>query len=271
MFSSRFNSYQLFLLEQTCHLCEFLFFVCIHITGSNPFEQYQQRQQEAYQGLQSFFEQQRYMQQQHHILQSLNQCYSQLQQQHQDMAVLQQQFQQLFSYNPSSALSENYPSPQRPFTASPNLANTSPMFMNLPFQSPQQPPFSAPVNSQASFSNAYQPPSSAPEFRTAWHPTTGPVSCLNLHTEKLEKALFGIDMLSCSLLCRRFRLERESFCSRIRHVKFYKKNKESWQPHPKGCCFLHPQSCLVINVGHGIDRATIFLLLLFFFSSFDKD
>ena len=153
------------------------FFVCIHITDSNPFEQYQQRQQEAYQGLQSFFEQQRYMQQQHHILQSLNQCYSQLQQQHQDMAVLQQQFQQLFSYNPSSALSENYPSPQRPFTASPNVANTSPMFMNLPFHSPQQPPFSAPVNSQASFANAYQPPSSAPVFRAAWHPTVGPVSC----------------------------------------------------------------------------------------------
>ena len=153
------------------------FFVCIHITGSNPFEQYQQRQQEAYQGLQSFFEQQRYMQQQHHILQSLNQCYSQLQQQHQDMAVLQQQFQQLFSYNPSSALSENYPSPQRPFTASPNVANTSPMFMNLPFHSPQQPPFSAPVNSHASFTNAYQPPSSAPVFRAAWHPTVGPVSC----------------------------------------------------------------------------------------------
>ena len=153
------------------------FFVCIHITGSNPFEQYQQRQQEAYQGLQSFFEQQRYMQQQHHILQSLNQCYSQLQQQHQDMAVLQQQFQQLFSYNPSSALSENYPSPQRPFTASPNVANTPPMFMNLPFHSPQQPPFSAPVNSHASFTNAYQPPSSAPVFRAAWHPTVGPVSC----------------------------------------------------------------------------------------------
>lgn len=41
-----------------------------------------------------------------------------------------------------------------------------------------------------------------------------------------------------------------------------KKIKESWQPHQKGCCFLHPQSCLVINVGHGIDRATFFF---FFF------
>ena len=77
---------------------------------------------------------------------------------------------------------------------------------------------------------------------------------LNLHTEKLKKSLFGIDMLSC----RRFRRVGESFCSRIRHVKFYKKIKESWQPHPKGCCFLHPQSCLVINVGHDIDRATVF-------------
>ena len=49
--------------------------------------------------------------------------------------------------------------------------------MNLPFHGPQQPPFSAPVNSEASFSNAYQPPSSAPVFRAAWHPTVGPVSC----------------------------------------------------------------------------------------------
>ena len=44
---------------------------------------------------------------------------------------------------------------------------------------------------------------------------------LNLHTEKLKKSLFGIDMLSC----RRFRRVGESFCSRIRHVKFQKKNQ----------------------------------------------
>ena len=135
--------------------------------GGNPFEQYQQRQQEAYQGLHSFFDQQRYMQQQHQILQSLNQCYSQLQQQHQDMATLQQQFQQLFTYNPSSALGGSYPSPQRPQTTSPNASNTEyPSFMSLP-------PFSAPSFRQAPFISAYQPPSSAPVFRTAWHPQLG--------------------------------------------------------------------------------------------------
>ncbi|XP_078372053.1 pericentriolar material 1 protein-like isoform X2 [Oculina patagonica] len=142
--------------------------------GGNPFEQYQQRQQEAFQGIQSFFDQQRYMQQQHQILQSLNQCYSQLQQQHQDMATLQQQFQQLFTYNPSSALGNSNPSPLRPQTASPSIFNNaSPSFMNLPSHSGLQPPFSAPLVSQALFTSAYQPPSSAPVFRTAWHPQFG--------------------------------------------------------------------------------------------------
>jgi len=141
--------------------------------GGNPFEQYQQRQQEAYQGLRSFFDQQRYMQQQHQILQSLNQCYAQLQQQHQDMATLQQQFQQLFSYNPS-ALGESNPSPHRPQTATPSVINNaSPSFMSLPSHSVLQPPFSAPLFSQAPFTSTYQPPSSAPMFRTAWHPQFG--------------------------------------------------------------------------------------------------
>ncbi|XP_020606442.1 pericentriolar material 1 protein-like isoform X2 [Orbicella faveolata] len=141
--------------------------------GGNPFEQYQQRQQEAYQGLQSFFDQQRYMQQQHQILQSLNQCYAQLQQQHQDMATLQQQFQQLFSYNPS-ALGDSNPSPHRPQSATPSVINnTSPSFMSLPSHSVLQPPFSAPLFSQAPFTSTYQPPSSAPMFRTAWHPQFG--------------------------------------------------------------------------------------------------
>lgn len=112
------------------------------------------------------------MQQQYQILQSLNQCYSQLQQQHQDMAALQQQFHQLFSYNPSSSVSQSNPSPNRPQTVSPNMStNPSPMFMNLPSNSPLRPPFSAPLSSQAPFTFAYQPPSSAPVFRTAWHPS----------------------------------------------------------------------------------------------------
>ena len=144
--------------------------------GGNPFEQYQQRQQEAYQGLQSFFDQQRYMQQQHQILQSLNQCYSQLQQQHQDMAALQHQFQQLFTYNPSAAASEHNPSPHRPQTVSPIVMNNaSPSFMSLPSYSVLQSPFSAPLVSQSPFTSAYQPPSSAPVFRTAWHPQFGQV------------------------------------------------------------------------------------------------
>lgn len=139
--------------------------------GGNPFEQYQQRQQEAYQGLQSFFDQQRYMQQQYQILQSLNQCYSQLQQQHQDMAVLQQQFQQLFSYNASPAGNQATASPNRPPTASPNITNNaSPMFMNLPSSNIFHPPFSAPLTAQAPFSFAYQAPSSVPVSTTAWHP-----------------------------------------------------------------------------------------------------
>ena len=119
------------------------------------------------------------MQQQYQILQSLNQCYSQLQQQHHDMAVLQQQFQQLFSYNPSPGVSENNPSPLRPQTASPNITNNaSPVFMGLPSHSPLQPPFSAPLFSQASFTrSAYQPPSSAPVFKTAWFPPFGQVGC----------------------------------------------------------------------------------------------
>ena len=90
------------------------------------------------------------------------------------MAALQQQFQQLFSYNPSSAVGESYPSPQRPQTGSPS---NSPMFMSLPVHSPRQPPFSAPVISQAPFSSVYQPPSSAPVFRTAWNPPFGQVGC----------------------------------------------------------------------------------------------
>ena len=141
--------------------------------GGNPFEQYQQRQQEAYQGLQSFFDQQRYMQQQHQILQSLNQCYAQLQQQHQDMATLQQQFQHLFTYNPS-ALGENNPSLHRPQTATPSIINNaSPSFMSLPSHSVLQPPFSGPLFSQAPFTSAHQAPSSASMFRTAWHPQFG--------------------------------------------------------------------------------------------------
>ena len=150
-----------------------LFFLLpMFIVGGNPFEQYQQRQQEAYQGLQSFFDQQRYMQQQYQILQSLNQCYSQLQQQHHDMAVLQQQFHQLFSYNPSPAVNQNSASPNRPQTASPNITNNaSPLFMNLPPSSFAHPPFSAPQTSQAPFTFGFQPPSSAPVFRTAWHPS----------------------------------------------------------------------------------------------------
>ena len=142
----------------------------IYIIGGNPFEQYQQRQQEAYQGLQSFFDQQHYMQQQYQILQSLNQCYSQLQQQHHDMAVLQQQFHQLFSYNPSPNAS-----PNRPQTTSPNITNNaSPLFMNLPSSSFGHPPFSAPQTSQAPFTFGYQQPSSAPVFRTDWHPSHEP-------------------------------------------------------------------------------------------------
>ncbi|XP_068701936.1 pericentriolar material 1 protein-like isoform X2 [Montipora foliosa] len=140
--------------------------------GGNPFEQYQQREQEAYQGLQTFFDQQRYMQQQYQILRSLNQCYAQLQQQHQDMAVLQQQFQQLFSYNPSPAVNQNSASPNRPQTASPNItSHASPMFMNLPSSSSVPPPFSAPLVSQAPFTFPHQPPSSAPMFRTGWQPS----------------------------------------------------------------------------------------------------
>ncbi|XP_022808607.1 pericentriolar material 1 protein-like isoform X2 [Stylophora pistillata] len=142
--------------------------------GGNPFEQYQQRQQEAYQGLQSFFDHQRYMQQQHQILQSLNQCYSQLQQQHHDMAALQHQFQQLFTYNPSTAATEHNPSPHRPQTVTPSvLNNASPSFMSLPSHSVLQPPFSAPLVSQSPFTSTYRPPSSAPVFRTSWYPQFG--------------------------------------------------------------------------------------------------
>ncbi|KAK2563645.1 Pericentriolar material 1 protein [Acropora cervicornis] len=142
--------------------------------GGNPFEQYQQRQQEAYQGLQTFFDQQRYMQQQYQILRSLNQCYAQLQQQHQDMAILQQQFQELFSYNPSSSSAkQNDGSPNRPQTASPNItSHASPLFMNLPSSSLAQPPFSAPLVTQPPVTFAFQPPSSAPVPRTgAWYPS----------------------------------------------------------------------------------------------------
>lgn len=142
--------------------------------GGNPFEQYQQRQQEAYQGLQTFFDQQRYMQQQYQILRSLNQCYAQLQQQHQDMAILQQQFQELFSYNPSSSSAkQNDGSPNRPQTASPNItSHASPLFMNLPSSNLAQPPFSAPLATQPPVTFAFQPPSSAPVLRTgAWYPS----------------------------------------------------------------------------------------------------
>ena len=41
-----------------------------------------------------------------------------------------------------------------------------------------------------------------------------------------------------------------------------RKVKESLQAHPKGCCFLHPQSCMVTNVGHGIDRAAVLFQVL---------
>lgn len=170
------------------------------VLGGNPFEQYQQRQQEAYQGLQSFFDQQRYMQQQHQILQSLNQCYAQLQQQHQDMATLQQQFQQLFSYNPS-ALGDSNPSPHRPQTATPSVINnTSPSFMSLPSHSVLQPPFSAPLFSQAPFTSTYQPPSSAPMFRTAWHPhfgqQVGNFYKLSMCSARITKLIFE---LPCAL------------------------------------------------------------------------
>lgn len=65
--------------------------------GPNSFSQYQQRQQEALQGIQTYFEQQRFLVQQQQMLQNLTECYSQMQQQHEDMLHLQQSFSQLFT------------------------------------------------------------------------------------------------------------------------------------------------------------------------------
>ena len=66
--------------------------------GPNPFSQYEQRQQEALQGIQNYFEQQRFLVQQQQMLQNLTECYSQMQQQHEDMLHLQQSFSQLFTH-----------------------------------------------------------------------------------------------------------------------------------------------------------------------------
>ena len=63
---------------------------CNIILGPNSFSQYQQRQQEALQGIQNYFEQQRFL----------------VQQQHEDMLHLQRSFSQLFSF-PSSEFDEN--------------------------------------------------------------------------------------------------------------------------------------------------------------------
>ncbi|XP_028402891.1 pericentriolar material 1 protein-like [Dendronephthya gigantea] len=71
--------------------------------GPNSFNQYQQRQQDALQGIQNYFEQQRFLVQQQQMLQNLTECYSQMQQQHEDMLHLQQSFEQLFTHpNPES-------------------------------------------------------------------------------------------------------------------------------------------------------------------------
>lgn len=75
--------------------------------GPNSFSQYQQRQQEALQGIQNYFEQQRFLVQQQQMLQNLTECYSQMQQQHEDMLHLQQSFTQLFTQPTSEGQTPN--------------------------------------------------------------------------------------------------------------------------------------------------------------------
>lgn len=97
---------------------------CFHYTAyTNPFSQYQQKEQNAYQSLQSYFDQQRYLIQHQQLLQTLNQCCAQLQQQQIDLGCLQGQFQQLFSGN--SGASPAGPS-SVPGYAPPSRSSTNP-------------------------------------------------------------------------------------------------------------------------------------------------
>lgn len=100
--------------------------IFVFFSDSNPFQGYQQKQQEAYQSLQSYFDNQRHLLQQQQLVQTLNQCYMQLNTQQQDLNFLQGKFQQLFSSNsnPPSAVPSPLPrydipgpSPGYPFAA----------------------------------------------------------------------------------------------------------------------------------------------------------
>lgn len=86
-----------------------MFDLCTSVIGPNSFNQYQQRQQEAFQGIQNYFEQQRFLVQQQQMLQNLTECYSQMQQQHEDMLHLQRSFAQLFSLPPSERVQRRDP------------------------------------------------------------------------------------------------------------------------------------------------------------------
>ncbi|KAK3744882.1 hypothetical protein QZH41_013767, partial [Actinostola sp. cb2023] len=110
------------------------------VVDSNPFSQYQLKQQDAYQSLHSFFDHQRYLLQHQQLMQTLNQCYAQLHQQQQDLGCLQGQFQQLFSGNscPSPVGLSSLPrypsgSSTNPFTGPGNVV--PPSFPSLPVYS----------------------------------------------------------------------------------------------------------------------------------------
>lgn len=88
------------------------------VAHSNPFSQYQQKQQDAYHSLHNYFDHQRYLLQHQQLMQTLNQCYAQLHQQQLDLGFLQGQFQQLFSGNASPGSQSQYPPPPPPPTTS---------------------------------------------------------------------------------------------------------------------------------------------------------
>lgn len=102
-----------------------IFLYCYLLATSNPFSQYQQKQQDAYHSLQNYFDHQRYLIQHQQLMETLNQCYAQLHQQQLDLGFLQGQFQQLFSGNASHAGPSRYPPPPPSATAS-GLASSNP-------------------------------------------------------------------------------------------------------------------------------------------------
>ena len=216
LFSSRFNSYQLFLLEQTCHLCEFLFLFAFTLQAVTHLSSISKGSKKRIKGSKA-------------------------------------------SLNNSATCSSSTTYFKASISVTPNFSNsikTWQFFNSNSNNSFHTTPLRLSVKTTPHLKGlSRRPQTMLIPLRCLWichftvhnsHPSRLQwivrllsvmlislllrhlysellgilqlvrLVALNLHTEKLKKSLFGIDMLSC----RRFRRVGESFCSRIRHVKF---------------------------------------------------